>query len=74
MEGLIPAERGVRARQSISWRFLFEALSGCVMVIGACLTGIKIGDTQMAALLITRHEFHGDWNYTLKPEKSGLFH
>ena len=33
-------------------------------------TGIKISDTQMAALPITRHEFHGDWNYTLKPEKS----
>ena len=34
-------------------------------------TGIKISDTQMAALPITRHEFHGDWNYTLKPEESG---
>ena len=33
-------------------------------------TGIKISDTQMAALPITRHEFHGDWNYTLKPTKS----
>ena len=33
-------------------------------------TGIKISDTQMATLPITRHEFHGDWNYTLKPEKS----
>ena len=32
--------------------------------------GIKISDTQMAALPITRHEFHGDWNYTLKPDQS----
>jgi hypothetical protein len=24
----------------------------------------------MAALPIDRHEFHGDWNYTLKPEVS----
>jgi hypothetical protein len=32
-------------------------------------TGIKISDTQMAALPITRHAFHGDWNYTLHPDK-----
>ena len=31
--------------------------------------GVKITDTQMAALPLTRHEFHGDWNYTLHPPK-----
>lgn len=30
--------------------------------------GIKITDQQMAALPLTRHDFHGDWNYTLRPE------
>ena len=30
-------------------------------------TGIKISDREMAALPITRNEFHGDWNYTLHP-------
>ena len=30
--------------------------------------GIKISDEQMAALPLTRHDFHGDWNYTLKPK------
>ncbi len=30
-------------------------------------TGIRIPDTEMAALPITRHDFHGDWNYTLNP-------
>ena len=30
-------------------------------------TGIKISDREMAALPITRDEFHGDWNYTLHP-------
>src|SRR5450755_867921 len=29
--------------------------------------GIKISDAQMAALPITRHHFHHDWNYTLHP-------
>ena len=29
--------------------------------------GVKITDRQMAALPLTRHDFHGDWNYTLTP-------
>ena len=29
--------------------------------------GIKISDQQLAAIPITRHEWHGDWNYTLHP-------
>jgi Rhodopirellula transposase DDE domain len=32
-------------------------------------TGIKISDREMAALPITRHKFHGDWNYTLHPTR-----
>jgi len=31
--------------------------------------GIKISDEEMNKLKITRHEFHGEWNYTIKPEK-----
>ena len=34
-------------------------------------TGVKIPDTQMKALenthILTRHVFHGEWNYTLSP-------
>ena len=32
--------------------------------------GIKISDRQMRDLdkrALTRHDFHGDWNYTLRP-------
>jgi hypothetical protein len=29
--------------------------------------GVKVSDAQMAALPISRHPFHGDWNYTLYP-------
>lgn len=29
--------------------------------------GIKVSDAEMAALAIHRHDFHGDWNYTLQP-------
>jgi hypothetical protein len=31
-------------------------------------TGVQISDRQMDALPLTRHDWHGDWNYTLRPE------
>ena len=32
---------------------------------GSYPKGVKVTDRQMAALPLTRHNFHGDWNYTL---------
>ncbi len=36
-------------------------------------TGVKIPDSQMRALetsgILTRHDFHGEWNYTLHPAR-----
>ena len=31
-------------------------------------TGIQVSDRQMDALPLTRHDWHGDWNYTLRPQ------
>jgi hypothetical protein len=31
-------------------------------------TGVRIADGQMDALPLNRHDWHGDWNYTLRPE------
>ncbi|WP_329540164.1 ISAzo13 family transposase [Streptomyces sp. NBC_01358] len=31
-------------------------------------TGIRVSDGEIAVLPITRHRFHGDWNYTLHPQ------
>jgi hypothetical protein len=31
-------------------------------------TGLKVSDQDMAALKITSHSFHGDWNYTIQPQ------
>lgn len=28
-------------------------------------TGVKITNAQLAAVPLTRHDFHGDWNYTV---------
>ncbi len=30
--------------------------------------GIVVKDAQLAAINITRHEFHGEWNYTIAPK------
>ena len=29
--------------------------------------GIKVSDAQLAAVNLSRHAFHGDWNYTIEP-------
>jgi hypothetical protein len=31
--------------------------------------GIKISDTQLTAVNLSRHSFHGDWNYTIAPQR-----
>jgi hypothetical protein len=35
---------------------------------GSYPEGLKVSDEQMAALPLDRHTWHGDWNYTLRPE------
>jgi Rhodopirellula transposase DDE domain len=32
-------------------------------------TGVKVSDRQMDALPLDRHDWHGDWNYTLRPQE-----
>jgi hypothetical protein len=32
-------------------------------------TGIKVSDEELAAVQLTPHEFHGNWNYTIRPRK-----
>jgi hypothetical protein len=32
-------------------------------------TGIKVSDGDLAQVKLKRHDFHGDWNYTIKPRK-----
>ena len=38
---------------------------------GAYPAGVKISKTQMDALPLARHDWHGDWNYTLHPAAAG---
>lgn len=39
----------------------------CVLGTGQYPTGIKYTKKDLDALPITRHEFHGEWNYALRP-------
>ena len=32
-------------------------------------TGIKVSDAELAVLNLKRADFHGDWNYTLLPNR-----
>jgi hypothetical protein len=32
--------------------------------------GIKVSDAQLAAVNLSRHAFHADWNYTIKPHRN----
>ena len=36
---------------------------------GSYPDGVKVSNEQMAALPISRHAFHGDWNYTIHPKR-----
>jgi hypothetical protein len=33
-------------------------------------TGVQVSKAELAALPLFRHEFHGDWNYTLAPAQN----
>jgi Rhodopirellula transposase DDE domain len=39
---------------------------------GSYPEGVKVSDEQMAALPLDRHNWHGDWNYALRPEPPAL--
>ena len=32
-------------------------------------TGIKVSDKKMKSLSMEENDFHGEWNYTVKPSK-----
>ena len=34
--------------------------------------GIKVSDAEMDAVNLTRHDFHGEWNYTVRPKALAL--
>ncbi len=64
-----------RGRPLTTYRTIIELISATTTDTGLfiraerdtewCQKGIKISDTDMATLPLTRPDWHGDWNYTL---------
>jgi hypothetical protein len=34
--------------------------------------GVKVSDDELANINIVRHDFHGEWNYTISPKAKTL--
>ena len=34
--------------------------------------GVKVSDAQLASVNLTPHTFHGNWNYTISPDRQKL--
>jgi transposase len=66
-----------RGRPLVSYRTIIELISATTTKSGLKIkaerdwnyyeTGVQVTKAELAALPLVRHEFHGDWNYTLKP-------
>jgi len=39
----------------------------CVLDTGLYPTGVRYTNKDIDALPISRHQFHGEWNYTINP-------
>jgi hypothetical protein len=69
-----------RARPLVSYRVIVDLISATTTTTGLTVhceldenhypKGIAVSDEQMASLNITRHDFHGEWNYTIHPRNS----
>ena len=69
-----------RGRPLVSYRTIIELIGATTTRTGLKIkaerdtewypTGVKISDATMAALPITAHTFHGDWNYTLTAQSN----
>ena len=66
-----------RGRPLTSYRTIVELIGATTTTKGLRIkaerdtewypVGVKISDAEMDALPLTRHDWHGDWNYTLHP-------
>jgi Rhodopirellula transposase. len=69
-----------RARPLVSYRVIVDLIAATTTKTGLTVRceidqnlypkGIAVSDAEMAALNITRHDFHGEWNYTIAPNSS----
>lgn len=68
-----------RGRPLVSLRTIIELISATTTETGLEVRseldqnkypkGIKISDEKMASINLERHDFHGEWNYTISPQR-----
>jgi hypothetical protein len=69
-----------RARPLVSYRVIVDLIAATTTKTGLVVhceldknlyqKGITVSDDDMAAINISRNDFHGDWNYTISPNSS----
>jgi len=69
-----------RARPLVSYRVIVDLIAATTTKTGLTVRceidqnlypkGVTVSDAEIAALNITRHQFHGEWNYTIAPNSS----
>ncbi len=69
-----------RGRPLVTYRTIVELIAGTSTRSGLRIraeedltyyeTGIKVTDDELASVPLTRHAFHGDWNYTIAQSDS----
>jgi hypothetical protein len=67
-----------RARPLVSYQTIVQLIAAtttdaglkvrCEIDVNAYPAGVKVTDVEMDAIDIRRHDFHGDWNYTISPK------
>jgi hypothetical protein len=66
-----------RAKPLVSYQIIVDLISatstetglkvGCELDTNTYAKGIVVSDAEMEAIRIVRDQFHGEWNYTIKP-------
>jgi hypothetical protein len=68
-----------RARPLISYRVIVDLISAtrtqtglsvrCALDAARYPLGIVVSEAEFGAINISRDQFHGDWNYTIHPQR-----
>lgn len=71
-----------RGRPLVSYRTIVELISATTTTKGLKVraerdveyyeTGVKITDDELAGVPLTPHDWHGEWNYTIKPTAQSI--
>jgi DDE family transposase len=74
--------RNWRGRPLVDYRTIVELIAATTSTAGLTVrceldeslypAGIKVSDQDMASLNIVRDEFHGEWNYRIKPQSQKI--